>query len=104
MTFDERAAIQLRMQQIFQEREKLQAEYDGLFTRLRQIDQRDPSIASAVPVEELGDKQSAAGREVANSQFPDMGNFDTFNEKEIDTKEFDQRLDQLQQFLEKEED
>ena len=39
--FDERAAIQLRMQQIAHERERLQDEYKELFTRLREIDQHD---------------------------------------------------------------
>ncbi|MFE8701057.1 hypothetical protein ACFYKX_10665 [Cytobacillus sp. FJAT-54145] len=60
--FTERYAIQMRMQQIMQEREMLQEEYQQLFQRLRELDEREyvrkqqanpfPSYEHALPIKE----------------------------------------------------
>ncbi|WP_227935391.1 hypothetical protein [Alkalihalobacillus deserti] len=103
MVFDERAAIQLRMQQIFQERERLQDEYKELFSRLREIDQLEGTQVPATPleIEKPKSKSTQAGAHNNPSQWENI-ELDDKIEEEVDTKDFDKRIDQLQEFLETE--
>ncbi|MFC0562291.1 hypothetical protein ACFFH4_25975 [Halalkalibacter alkalisediminis] len=98
--FDERAAIHLRMQQIVQERERLQDEYKDLFTRLREMDQREDSQIPSPPVESVRQNNVATQEKQLEWENIDLGDQ---VDAEIDTKEYDERLNQLQDFLESEE-
>ncbi|ARK29746.1 hypothetical protein [Halalkalibacter krulwichiae] len=91
--FDERAAIQLRMQQIFQERERLQEEYKDLFSRLREIDHPVGTQASHAP--QAIEKITETSKQ--------MKQWEDDQEEQIDTEEFDKRMNQIEAFLEDEE-
>jgi hypothetical protein len=113
MTFNERDAIKLRMQQIFQERQCLQDEYNTLFSRLREIDERDLRQSSikgiAAPLESMDKEKSwkeLSKKEPKKSSLEwedfDLGDQDQEQET-IDTEEYDKRLNELQDFIDKNE-
>lgn len=100
MTFDEREAIKIRIQQIFLERQSLQEEYKTLFSLLREIDERDSNQTSS-------DKELVGNNHCLKDPKTNSLTWEDFELKEVDeeninTKEYDKRLAELQSFLESE--
>jgi hypothetical protein len=103
MEFNEREAIRTRMEQIFVERQNLQEEYKHLFSRLREIDERELSpntLNDRGPLteKEKDEKFNEKQIEVHNKKFEDLDKAND-EQEQIDTEEYDKRLDQLQYFL-----
>lgn len=109
MIFNEREALKIRMQQIFLERKQLQDEYKELFSRLREIDERDSRQSSSkdnAPSKNLEQNKGVTehSTEESNKSSKEWEDFELTSQEEstIDTKEYDKRLDELQGFLEAE--
>jgi hypothetical protein len=98
LTFNERDAIQIRIQQIFIERQSLQDEFTTLLSRLREIDERDSGETSI--------HNGMSGKREHHTSSLECEEFDLgeIEEEKIDTKVYDKRLDELQSFLESESD
>lgn len=106
MSFNERDAIKIRIQQIFLERQSLQDEYKTLFSRLREIDDRDLSktyIQNETEFKKTDLVDNVKDKKETHKSSKQWEEINLSNEEEeIDMEEYDKRLDELQAFLEAE--